>query len=130
MRVLVTGSAGFIGANLVLRLLENRDPLEIVGLDNMNGYYDPSLKEYRLSLIEEKLSHGCAERKASLVNYQFIKGDIVNRDLVNDLFQTNHFDIVVHLAAQAGVRYSIENPDAYIESNIIGFYNILEACRH
>ena len=130
MRVLVTGSAGFIGADLVLRLLENRDPLEIVGLDNMNGYYDPSLKEYRLSLIEEKLSHGCAERKASLVNYQFIKGDIVNRDLINDLFQTNHFDIVVHLAAQAGVRYSIENPDAYIESNIIGFYNILEACRH
>lgn len=125
--ILVTGSAGFIGANLMLRLLEDGfqgKPVCIVGLDNMNAYYDPSLKEYRLGLIEKKLSEH-SENK-----YTFIKGDIADKTLVESLFAQYKFDIVVNLAAQAGVRYSIENPDAYIQSNIIGFYNILEACRH
>jgi nucleoside-diphosphate-sugar epimerase len=122
--ILVTGSAGFIGANLVLRLLEGQEPTKIVGLDNLNNYYDPSLKEYRLKLIDEKAK---AHPKHS---YSFIKGSIADKELVNRLFKNNKFDIVVNLAAQAGVRYSIENPDVYIESNIIGFYNILEACRH
>ena len=123
-KILVTGSAGFIGANLVLRLLGEREPVDIIGLDNLNAYYDPSLKEYRLSLIEEK-AKGHPEH-----NYFFVKGDLADRELINTLFKEHRFDIVVNLAAQAGVRYSIENPDAYIESNIIGFYNILEACRH
>ena len=122
--ILITGSAGFIGANLVLRLLEDQEPIKIVGLDTMNNYYDPSLKEYRLGLISDKAKahpeHG----------YTFVNGSIADKELVNRLFSDNKFDIVVNLAAQAGVRYSIENPDAYIESNIIGFYNILEACRH
>ncbi len=125
--ILVTGSAGFIGANLMLRLLEDGfqgKPVYIVGLDNMNAYYDPSLKEYRLGLIEKKLSEH-PENK-----YTFIKGDIADKTLVESLFAQYKFDIVVNLAAQAGVRYSIDNPDAYIQSNIIGFYNILEACRH
>ena len=127
MNILVTGSAGFIGANLVLRLLEEGfqgESVSIVGLDNMNAYYDPSLKEYRLDLIEKKLSEHSEHR------YTFVKGDIADKALVDSLFAQNRFDIVVNLAAQAGVRYSIENPDAYIQSNIIGFYNILEACRH
>ena len=123
-RILVTGSAGFIGSNLVLRLLESKEPLCITGLDNLNSYYDPSLKEYRLKVIEEKVSLH-PEHK-----YEFIKGDISDKALIDDLFAKGHFDIVVNLAAQAGVRYSIENPDAYIQSNMIGFYNILEACRH
>ena len=124
MNILVTGSAGFIGANLVKRLFkEMRDGL-IVGIDNLNAYYDPSLKEYRLRELEE------ISRKQSAVSYHFVKGSIADRELVNKLFEEYHFDIVVNLAAQAGVRYSIENPDVYIESNIIGFYNILEACRH
>ena len=195
--ILVTGSAGFIGANLVMRLLETPDqvggdvngasgggvkgtsggsvngafrggvngasgratgvlggePLTIVGLDNMNDYYDVSLKEYRLRLIEEKYASisgretpdqvggdglscpaatdvpSCPSATGHL-NYTFVRGSIADRDLVNRLFEKYHFDIVVNLAAQAGVRYSIENPDVYIESNIIGFYNILEACRH
>ena len=122
--VLVTGSAGFIGANLVLRLLESKEPVKIVGLDNMNDYYDPSLKEYRLGLIEAKA------KEHPVHEYSFVKGSIADRELVNGLFQEHNFDIVVNLAAQAGVRYSIENPDVYIESIIIGFYNILEACRH
>ena len=122
--ILVTGSAGFIGANLVLRLLESQEPTKIVGLDNLNNYYDPSLKEYRLSLIDDKAK---AHPEHS---YSFIKGNIADRELINRLFEENKFDIVVNLAAQAGVRYSIENPDVYIESNIIGFYNILEVCRH
>ena len=122
--ILVTGSAGFIGANLVLRLLESKDPTKIVGLDNLNNYYDPSLKEYRLGIIDAKT------KEYPEHNYVFIKGSIADRELVNKLFEEYKFDIVVNLAAQAGVRYSIENPDAYIESNIIGFYNILEACRH
>ena len=124
MNILVTGSAGFIGANLVLRLLENQEPTKIIGLDNLNHYYDPSLKEYRLGVIDEKA------KAHSQHEYTFVKGSIADRDLVNQLFAENNFDIVVNLAAQAGVRYSIENPDAYIESNILGFYNILEACRH
>ena len=122
--ILVTGSAGFIGANLVLRLLESKEPLKIVGLDNLNNYYDPSLKDYRLGVIDAKAKDHPEHE------YIFIKGNIADRDLVNQLFEEHHFDIVVNLAAQAGVRYSIDNPDVYIESNILGFYNILEACRH
>ena len=127
MNILVTGSAGFIGANLVLRLLGEGfqgEPVNIVGLDNMNAYYDPSLKEYRLDLIEKRAMEHPVHR------YTFVKGDIADKALVDNLFAQNKFDIVVNLAAQAGVRYSIENPDAYIQSNVIGFYNILEACRH
>lgn len=122
--ILVTGSAGFIGSNLVLRLLESEEPLNIVGLDNLNDYYDPSLKEYRLGVIQKKAA------AAPQHTYKFIKGDLADKALIDSLFEENHFDIVVNLAAQAGVRYSIENPDAYIQSNMIGFYNILEACRH
>lgn len=119
--ILVTGSPGFIGANLVMRLLREMKGGTVVSLDNMNSYYDPSLKEYRLKLINEMKSP---------VEHIFVKGNIADKNLVDRLFSTYHFDIVVNLAAQAGVRYSIENPDVYIESNIIGFYNILEACRH
>lgn len=121
---MVTGSAGFIGANLVMRLLGEMKEGVIVGLDNMNNYYDPSLKEYRLGLIEKK-----AEEHPNL-KYRFVRGSIADKPLVDNLFEEYGFTIVVNLAAQAGVRYSIENPDVYIESNIIGFYNILEACRH
>lgn len=120
--VLVTGSAGFIGANLVLRLFKEMQNGVVVGLDNMNNYYDPSLKEYRLVEIEKA--------KPVDIEYKFVKGSIADKELVDRLFAEYKFDIVVNLAAQAGVRYSIENPDVYIESNIIGFYNILEACRH
>ena len=122
--ILVTGSAGFIGANLVLRLLECQEPLEIIGLDNLNSYYDPSLKDYRIGVIADKAKVHPEHA------YTFVKGSIADKVLVDQLFAEHKFDIVVNLAAQAGVRYSIENPDAYIESNIIGFYNILEACRH
>ena len=122
--LLITGSAGFIGSNLVLRLLESEEPLNIIGLDNLNDYYDPSLKEYRLSVIQKKAA------AAPQHTYKFIKGDLADKALIDNLFEENQFDIVVNLAAQAGVRYSIENPDAYIQSNMIGFYNILEACRH
>ena len=121
--VLVTGSPGFIGANLVMRLLKEMSGGTIVSLDNMNDYYDPALKEYRLNRVEE------AARK-SPVGHVFVKGSIADKSLVDSLFEKYRFDIVVNLAAQAGVRYSIEHPDVYIESNIIGFYNILEACRH
>ena len=122
--IFVTGSAGFIGANLVLRLLESQEPVKIIGLDNLNNYYDPSLKDYRLGVIADKAK---AHPEHS---YSFTKGDLADKALIDKLFAEHHFDIVVNLAAQAGVRYSIENPDAYIQSNIIGFYNILEACRH
>ena len=120
--ILVTGHAGFIGSNLVRRLFREMTEGTIVGIDNLNDYYDPSLKEYRLREL--------AGAKPAGINYVSIKGSIADRELVNRLFQEYKFDIVVNLAAQAGVRYSIENPDVYIESNIIGFYNILEACRH
>ena len=121
--ILVTGSPGFIGANLVIRLLTEMSSGTIVSLDNMNDYYDPALKEYRLRLIEKAA-------KTSPVEHIFIRGSIADKNLVDELFMTYRFDIVVNLAAQAGVRYSIDHPDVYIESNIIGFYNILEACRH
>ena len=127
--ILVTGSAGFIGANLVLRLLDSREPVRIVGLDSLNSYYDPSLKHYRLKQIEQKYQSVILSEAKNL-EYQFVEGNIADKELVNKLFAQYKFDIVVNLAAQAGVRYSIENPDVYIESNIIGFYNILEACRH
>lgn len=121
--ILVTGSPGFIGANLVLRLLKEMSSGTVVSLDNMNDYYDPALKEYRLSLIEKAA-------ETSPVKHIFVKGSIADKALIDKLFAEYHFDVVVNLAAQAGVRYSIDHPDAYIESNIIGFYNILEACRH
>ena len=121
--ILVTGSPGFIGANLVIRLLTEMNSGTIVSLDSMNDYYDPALKEYRLRLIEKAA-------KDSPVEHIFIRGSIADKNLVDELFMTYRFDIVVNLAAQAGVRYSIDHPDVYIESNIIGFYNILEACRH
>lgn len=124
MKILVTGSAGFIGSNLVLRLLDSPVPYRIVGLDNLNDYYDPSLKTYRLDLIDGKAAQHPEHR------YTFVKGDLADRALIERLFAEHRFDIVVNLAAQAGVRYSIENPDAYIQSNMVGFYNILEACRH
>jgi nucleoside-diphosphate-sugar epimerase len=129
--ILVTGSAGFIGSNLLMRLLKEGfqgEAVSIVGLDNMNGYYDVSLKEYRLKEIEH-LSV-CPAVSSSGNTWSFVKGDLADKALIDKLFADNHFDIVVNLAAQAGVRYSIENPDAYIQSNMIGFYNILEACRH
>ena len=121
--VLVTGAAGFIGSNLVLELLRTLDAVQIVGLDNMNDYYDVSIKEYRLRQIEAL----AAQKKES--RWTFIRGSIADRALIDDCFSQYGFDVVVNLAAQAGVRYSITNPDVYIESNIIGFYNILEACR-
>lgn len=116
--ILVTGAAGFIGANLCNRLLANIEGATIVGLDNMNDYYDIRLKEARLQELTEK------------EHFVFIKGNLGNKALVNSVFQQHRPAVVVNLAAQAGVRYSITNPDAYIESNLVGFFNILEACRH
>ncbi|HGA1369579.1 TPA: NAD-dependent epimerase/dehydratase family protein [Streptococcus suis] len=121
--VFVIGSAGFIGSNLVLELLRSDEAYHIIGLDNMNDYYDVSLKQYRLEQIEQQLIH-------SKSKWTFIEGDLADKDLVTSIFEDYHPNIVVNLAAQAGVRYSITNPDVYIESNIIGFQNILEACRH
>ena len=126
--ILVTGCAGFIGSNLVKRLLKDLTGATIVGIDNMNNYYDVSLKEYRLKELEQ-LSQ-CPTVLPSGNTWSFVKGDIADKATIDALFEQYHFDIVVNLAAQAGVRYSIENPDAYIQSNMIGFYNILEACRH
>ena len=120
----MTGSAGFIGSNLCLELLRRFDSISIVGIDNLNDYYDVSIKEWRLKQIEDEAG------KYDGSSFCFVKGSIADKALVDKLFAENDFDIVVNLAAQAGVRYSITNPDAYIESNIIGFYNILEACRH
>ena len=120
--ILVTGSAGFIGSNLVLRLFKDMQKGVVVGLDNLNDYYDTSLKDYRLHEIEKAKPAG--------IDYTFVKGDLADKTLIDKLFEDYQFDVVVNLAAQAGVRYSIENPDAYIQSNLIGFYNILEACRH
>ena len=121
--ILVTGSPGFIGANLVLRLLKEMTGGTIISFDSMNDYYDPKLKEYRLGLIEEAVAK-------SPVKHIFIKGNLADKALINEVFAKYQPAIVVNLAAQAGVRYSIDHPDAYIESNIIGFYNILEVCRH
>ena len=122
--VLVTGAAGFIGANLCMELLRSVEPITVIGLDNLNDYYDVSIKEYRLSQIEKTATEHPASR------WEFIKGSIADKALVDGLFEAHNFAVVVNLAAQAGVRYSITNPDVYIESNLIGFYNILEACRH
>ena len=117
--ILLTGAAGFIGANLTMRLMKDVPSAHIVGIDNMNDYYDPALKDFRLSQIE-----------ALNGKWTFVRGDIADKVLIDKLFAQYNFDVVVNLAAQAGVRYSITNPDAYIQSNLIGFYNILEACRH
>lgn len=122
--VLVTGAAGFIGANLVRELLDTVDKITVVGVDNMNDYYDVSIKDYRLSEIEKQ-----AQQKSDS-KWIFVKGNIADKALIEKLFDEYAFSAVVNLAAQAGVRYSITNPDVYIESNIIGFYNILEACRN
>lgn len=121
--VLVTGAAGFIGSNLVLELLKSEETVNIIGIDNLNDYYDVSLKEYRL-----EQAAACAKQVSG--NFTFVKGNIADRTVLDGIFEEYRPQLVVNLAAQAGVRYSIENPDAYIESNLIGFYNILEACRH
>jgi len=120
--ILVTGSAGFIGANLVKRLFTDAKDATIVGIDNMNDYYDVTLKQYRLQQLSEQVPAG--------TTYHFVRGDIASRETIEQLFSQYQPSVVVNLAAQAGVRYSITNPDAYIQSNLIGFYNILEACRH
>ena len=122
--ILVTGAAGFIGSNLVLELLRSMSPVQIIGLDNMNDYYDVSIKEYRL----KQIAASAAEHSDS--QWTFIKGNLADKALIDKIFADYKPEIVVNLAAQAGVRYSITNPNAYIESNLIGFYNILEACRH
>ena len=121
--ILVTGSPGFIGANLVLRLLRTMKAGTIVSLDNMNDYYDPKLKSYRLGLIEKAA-------ESSPVKHVFVRGSIADKALVDGIFDEYTPGVVVNLAAQAGVRYSIDHPEAYIESNLVGFFNILEACRH
>lgn len=123
--ILVTGHAGFIGSNLVKRLFDDMNSGTIVGIDNLNNYYDTSLKNYRIEMLD-----GRSKREDVKVNYVSVRGSIADKELIDKLFAEYKFDIVVNLAAQAGVRYSIENPGVYIESNIIGFYNILEACRH
>ena len=122
--IFVTGAAGFIGANLVTRLIKSGERMTIIGLDNMNDYYDVSLKEYRLAETDKLAAAN------SQIRMKFIKGDLADKPLTEKIFDEFRPDIVVNLAAQVGVRYSIENPDAYIQSNLIGFYNILEACRH
>lgn len=122
--ILITGAAGFIGANLVMALMKNDMAVQIVGLDSVNDYYDVSIKEYRLKEIEKLAA------AAPKVKWIFLRGNIADKAFVNQIFDKYKFDVVVNLAAQAGVRYSIDHPDVYIESNIIGFYNILEACRN
>ena len=118
MVVFITGSSGFIGSNLAKRILTTEPDTKVIGLDNMNNYYDVRIKEARLAELQK------------FENYTFTKGNLADKALINSIFEQYHPDIVVNLGAQAGVRYSITNPDAYIESNMIGFYNILEACRH
>lgn len=117
-RLLITGAAGFIGGRLAKKLLEKDEEIEIVGIDNINDYYSPALKEERLRLLK------------GFDRFRFVRGGIEDKQIVSELFRQNRFDIVINFAAQAGVRYSIDNPDAYIESNVVGFFNILEACRH
>lgn len=124
IKILITGAAGFIGSNLVMELLREVHPVHIIGIDNMNDYYDVSIKEYRLQQIE-KLAEQNPES-----SWKFVKGSIADKALIDQIFEEYKPTVVVNLAAQAGVRYSITNPDVYIESNLIGFYNILEACRH
>ncbi|WP_297688479.1 GDP-mannose 4,6-dehydratase [uncultured Anaerococcus sp.] len=122
--IFITGSAGFIGSNLVLELLKTQSPINIVGIDNMNDYYDVNIKKWRLEEIERCLgTHDDS-------TYTFYQDDIANKAIIDKIFKEHKPDIVVNLGAQAGVRYSISNPDSYIQSNMIGFYNILEACRH
>ena len=116
--IFITGASGFIGSNLAKRILTTEPNTQVIGLDNMNDYYDVYIKEARLAELQK------------FENYTFIKGNLADKALINSIFEQYHPDIVVNLGAQAGVRYSITNPDAYIESNMIGFYNILEACRH
>jgi nucleoside-diphosphate-sugar epimerase len=122
--ILVTGAAGFIGANLVMALLKMPEPMTIIGLDSVNDYYDVSLKEYRLDAID------ALAKENPTSSWIFVKGNLADKNLIWALFEKHRFDVVVNLAAQAGVRYSIDHPDVYMESNVIGFYNILEACRH
>ena len=124
MTIFITGSSGFIGSNLAKRILAEQPDVKVIGLDNMNDYYDVSIKEYRL----EQIAASAAEHSDS--QWTFIKGNLADKALIDKIFADYKPEIVVNLAAQAGVRYSITNPDAYIESNLIGFYNILEACRH
>ena len=122
--ILVTGAAGFVGSNLVKRLFQDVKDAAIIGIDNMNDYYDVSLKEWRLKELEQ------LSLNSQLSTFNFIQGDIADKATIDDIFEQYHPAVVVNLAAQAGVRYSITNPDAYIQSNLIGFYNILEACRN
>lgn len=122
--IFITGVAGFIGSNLVNNLLKSVKGIKIIGIDNINNYYDVKIKKWRLNIIEKEVDN------SSEVFWKFIKGSIADKNLIDELFKTYKPDIVVNLAAQAGVRYSITNPDSYIESNLIGFYNVLEACRH
>ena len=130
--ILVTGGAGFIGSNLIKRLFVDAPGATIINIDNLNDYYDVTLKEYRLQELEASANCQLSTNNSQLstVNYQFVKGDIADKPTIDRLFEQYKFDVVVNLAAQAGVRYSITNPDAYIQSNLIGFYNILEACHH
>lgn len=124
--ILVTGAAGFIGSNLVKRLFQDVKDTTIIGIDNMNDYYDVALKEYRLETLN--MEHGALNNNGN--HWKFVKGDIADKQTIDGIFEAYRPQVVVNLAAQAGVRYSITNPDAYIMSNMIGFYNILEACRH
>lgn len=130
--VLVTGAAGFIGANLSMELLKRYENVKVIGLDCLNDYYDVELKHYRLREISKAAGDSRTDVADGFVSgrFEFVKGNLADKALIDKLFEEKKFDVVVNLAAQAGVRYSIDHPDVYIESNLIGFYNILEACRH